>query len=79
MNSFMTYGLHQAYDRFAKLGDPLAEVNSLIDWERFRSTAEMLYDNKTGERGPSQHRLCSNDQDSGIAAMVQSIRSKNGT
>ena len=50
MNSFMTYGLHKAYDRLAKLGDPLAEVNSLIDWERFRSTAEMLYDNKT-ERG----------------------------
>jgi IS5 family transposase len=46
----MTYGLHQAYDRFAKLGDPLAEVNALIDWERFRSTAEGLYGNKT-ERG----------------------------
>src|SRR5512136_1626591 len=50
MNSFMTYGLHQAYDRLAKLGDPLAEVNALIDWERFRSTAEGSYDNMT-ERG----------------------------
>ena len=46
----MSYGLHQAYDRLAKLGDPLAEVNTLLDWERFRPIAEELYDNKT-ERG----------------------------
>ena len=50
MNSFMSYGLHQAYDRLAKLGDPLAQVNTLLDWERFRPIAEELYDNKT-ERG----------------------------
>jgi hypothetical protein len=35
MNSFMSYGLHQAYDRLAKLGDPLAEVNTLLDWKDF--------------------------------------------
>jgi transposase, IS5 family len=50
MNSFMSYGLHQAYDRLAKLGDPLSGVNSLLDWERFRPIADELYDNKT-ERG----------------------------
>ena len=50
MNSFMNYGLHQAYSRLAKLGDPLAQVNTLLDWERFRPIAENLYDNKT-ERG----------------------------
>jgi IS5 family transposase len=50
MNSFMNYGLHQAYDRLAKLGDPLAQANSLIDWEGFRPIEEELYDNKT-ERG----------------------------
>ena len=46
----MSYGLHQAYDRLAKLGDPLSQVSTLIDWERFRPIAEELYDNKT-ERG----------------------------
>jgi len=50
MNSFESYGLRQAYDRLAKLGDPLAEVNSLLEWGRFRPIAEELYDNKT-ERG----------------------------
>ena len=50
MDSFVSYGLRKAYDRLAKLGDPLAGVNTLIVWERFRPIAEELYDNKT-ERG----------------------------
>ncbi len=50
MNSFISYGLKQAYDRLAKLGDPLAEANSMLKWEKFRPIAEELYDNKT-ERG----------------------------
>jgi IS5 family transposase len=50
MDSFISYGLRKAYDRLAKLGDPLAGVNTLIAWERFRPIAEELYDNKT-ERG----------------------------
>jgi IS5 family transposase len=48
----MSYGLRQAYDRLAKLGDPLAEVNTLLDWEKFRTIAERLYDNKTERGGP---------------------------
>jgi IS5 family transposase len=50
MNSFMSYGLHQAYGRLSKLGDPLAGVNTFLDWEIFRPIADGLYDNKT-ERG----------------------------
>jgi IS5 family transposase len=50
MDSFMSYGLRQAYDRLAELGDPLAKANTLLDWERFRPIAEELFDNKT-ERG----------------------------
>jgi IS5 family transposase len=50
MNLFMNYGLHQAYDRLAKLGDPLSHANNLIDWEGFRPIEVELYDNKT-ERG----------------------------
>jgi len=48
----MSYGLRQAYEQLAKLGDPLAgvNVNDLLDWERFRPIAEELYNNKT-ERG----------------------------
>ena len=50
MNSFISFGLKQAYGRLAKLGDPLAEANTLLDWEKFRSIEGGLYDNKT-ERG----------------------------
>lgn len=51
MNSFMSFYLKQAYSRFAKLGDPLSEANKLIEWERFRSIEDGLYDNKTEKGG----------------------------
>ncbi|MGD0955161.1 MAG: hypothetical protein ABR985_22700 [Methanotrichaceae archaeon] len=47
----MSYGLRQAYDRLAKLGDPLSQVKTLLDLERFRPIAEELYDNKTEKGG----------------------------
>jgi transposase, IS5 family len=50
MNSFMSCGLRQAYDRLAKLVDTLAGVSTLLNWERFRPIAKGLYNNKT-ERG----------------------------
>jgi IS5 family transposase len=51
MDSFMNFGLRQAYDRFAKLGDPLAQANILLDWESFRPIGEELYCNKTEKGG----------------------------
>jgi transposase, IS5 family len=51
MNSFMSYGLRQAYDRLAKLGDPLAQAKTLLNWEGFRPIADELYDNKTEKGG----------------------------
>ena len=51
MNSFVSYGLHQAYDRMARLGDPLAQANKMLDWERFRPICKELYDNKTEKGG----------------------------
>jgi transposase, IS5 family len=51
MNSFMSFYLKQAYSRLAKLGDPLAEANKLIEWEGFRSIEDGLYDNKTEKGG----------------------------
>jgi hypothetical protein len=35
------------YSRLAKLGDPLADVNTLFDKERSRSIRDGLYDSKT--------------------------------
>lgn len=32
----MSYGLNQAYDRLSKVGDPLSQINSMLDWEQFR-------------------------------------------
>jgi IS5 family transposase len=51
MNSFISFGLNQAYNRLSKVGDPLSHVNSLLDWERFRPITEDLYDNKTDKGG----------------------------
>lgn len=51
MNSFMSFYLKQAYSRLAKLGDPLAEANKQIDWDKFRSIEDGLYDNKTEKGG----------------------------
>jgi IS5 family transposase len=51
MNSLVSFGLCQAYAKLAKLGDPLAEVASLLDWEGFRSIEDGLYDNKTEKGG----------------------------
>ena len=51
MNSLTSFGLSQAYNRLSKVGDPLSQVNSLLDWERFRSITEDLYDNKTEKGG----------------------------
>lgn len=35
----------------AKLGDPLAQANNLLDWEGFRQIEEELYGNKTEKGG----------------------------
>jgi IS5 family transposase len=47
----MNIGLNQAYNRLSEVGDPLFQVKSLIDWERFRLITEDLYDNKTEKGG----------------------------
>jgi transposase, IS5 family len=51
MNSFTSFGLNQAYSRLSKVGDPLSQVNALIEWERFRPITEDIYDNKTEKGG----------------------------
>jgi len=51
MDSFVSFGLRQAYSKLAKLGDPLAGANTLIDWEKFRPIEDSVYDNKTEKGG----------------------------
>ncbi|MEG3225017.1 MAG: IS5 family transposase [Methanobacteriales archaeon Met13] len=50
MKSFDDYILEKEYARVEKLGDKLAEIDPLIDWESFRPIITDMYNNKT-ERG----------------------------
>jgi IS5 family transposase len=46
MDSFRSYMLRKAYQNVKKNGDRLAEVDPLIDWNRFRPLIQPLYDNQ---------------------------------
>ena len=50
MDTFKAYMLRKAYERIQKLGDKLAKIEPLIDWEAFTSIIQPLYHNK-GPRG----------------------------
>jgi len=51
MDSFRSYLLRILYKDVEKLGDRLAEVEPLIDWEAFRPIIRGLYDNRTPKGG----------------------------
>ena len=51
MDSFNSYLFRSAYKKIHKLGDRLARIEPLIDWEAFRPTIAGLYDNKTEKGG----------------------------
>jgi IS5 family transposase len=46
MSSLEAYFFHQQYKKILKLGDRLAEVEPLIDWEAFRPVIQPIYDNQ---------------------------------
>jgi IS5 family transposase len=48
--SFSDYFMNKEYARVERIGDKLAEINPLIDWEVFRPIIREMYDNRT-ERG----------------------------
>ena len=50
MKSLTDFALNEVYRRVARLGDKLANIESLIDWEAFRPIVGKLYENKS-ERG----------------------------
>ena len=51
MDSFRSYMLRTAYKNVQKLGDRLARVDGLIDWEAFRPIAAGLYRNDGPQGG----------------------------
>jgi IS5 family transposase len=51
MDSFMSFGIQLACRRLDELGDPLAGLRSLFDWESFRPIVEGIYENRTEKGG----------------------------
>ena len=51
MKSFKSYLFREAYKEVRKLGDRLAKIEPLIDWEAFRPLITPLYDNKDPKGG----------------------------
>ena len=51
MNTFKAYMLKKAYERYQKLGDKLAQIEPLIDWEAFTPIITGLYNNKGPQGG----------------------------
>jgi IS5 family transposase len=51
MDSFSSFILRKLYRKVNKLGDRLAEVEPLIDWEKFRPTLQDIYNNDGPQGG----------------------------
>jgi len=51
MKTLTDFGLKEAYKRVAELGDRLAEIESLMDWEAFCPIVGDMYDNKSEQGG----------------------------
>ena len=51
MDSFITFALRKKYESIEKLGDPLADIGTLFNWERLRPLLGDMYNNKSEEGG----------------------------
>jgi IS5 family transposase len=51
MRSLIDYSLDIEYKKIKKLGDRLAEIDSLINWEAFRPIVAEMYNNRTEKGG----------------------------
>lgn len=51
MTSLSEFSLRAEYKKLEGLGDKLAAIESLIDWEAFRPIVSSLYDNKSSKGG----------------------------
>lgn len=58
MMSLTNFALRKEYKNVEKLGDKLSEIETIIDWERFRPIIEGMYDNKSKKGGrPNQDEI----------------------
>jgi len=51
MDPFSSYLFRKAYEEVEKLGDKLARIEPLIDWEAFTPIIQPLYDNQGPQGG----------------------------
>jgi transposase, IS5 family len=51
MRTLIDFAIREEYARVKALGDDLSEIESQIDWERFRSLDPLIYKNKTSRGG----------------------------
>lgn len=51
MNNLIDFALNEQYKHIRRLGDKLAEVESLIEWEAFRPIISQIYNNHTDQGG----------------------------
>ena len=51
MDSFTSFALRKLYGKTNKLGDRLAKIEPLINWEAFRPIIQGLYDNQGPQGG----------------------------
>ena len=51
MTSLSEFAFTEEYKRVARLGDKLSEIDSLINWKKFRPIVASMYDNKSDKGG----------------------------
>jgi IS5 family transposase len=51
MKSLIDYSLNEEYTKVERLGDKLAEIDYIIEWEAFRPIVTGMYNNKTEKGG----------------------------
>ena len=51
MNNLIDFALNEQYKHIQRLGDKLAELESLIEWEAFRPIISQIYNNHTDQGG----------------------------
>ncbi len=51
MQSLIHYAINEEYEKVEQLGDRLARIESLIDWERFRTIVADIFDNRSRKGG----------------------------
>jgi IS5 family transposase len=51
MQSLIHYAINEEYAKVERLGDRLADIEPLIDWEAFRSIIADMFDNRSEKGG----------------------------